>query len=392
MSEFSTRRVAGLDLVRSVAILSVVIGHYWPLFERFPVLAPLKVFGMLGVEIFFVLSGFLIGGILLRQAHGLSGSDGGFSLRHAPGFWMRRWFRTLPNYALFFVLFLILDQPWTKDSWGAWALSAFFLQNLFVDLSAGTYGVAWSLCVEEWLYLLLPIILAVFTDRQKNPGKAALFSALVLIVVPTVLRLNTAGKPWDLGVRHIVIFRLDAIAYGVLLAYFARYRVSIFERVARPSSAWAGAAGLVGVSSFWWMIGEPWITADTARHGYRWAIMSVLFFPVMSLCIVPIVAWSNSIGEMPKGCRTMVYRTSLYSYSMYLGHTLVFLFTDTVVYRALSTSVGEFRGMTLVMAAFTLVALYGFSALVFHAWESPMTRLRERFAPVHVASPTATLS
>ncbi len=392
MSEFSTRRVAGLDLVRSVAILSVVVGHYWPIFERFPALAPLKVFGMLGVEVFFVLSGFLIGGILLRQAHGLSGPVGGFGLRHAPGFWMRRWFRTLPNYALFFVLFLILDRPWTKDSWEAWALSAFFLQNLFVDLSAGTYGVAWSLCVEEWLYLLLPIILAVFTARQKDPGKAALFSALVLIIVPTLLRLNTVGKPWDLGVRHIVIYRLDAIAYGVFLAYLARYRGVIFERLARPTSAWAGAAGLVGVSLFWWMIGEPWITADTARNGYRWVIMSVLFFPAMSLCIVPIVAWSNSIGEMPIGFRTVVYRTSLYSYSMYLGHTLVFLFTDNVLYRALSTNVGEFRGMTLVMAALTLIALYGFSALVFHAWESPMTRLRERFAPVHIASPTATLS
>jgi peptidoglycan/LPS O-acetylase OafA/YrhL len=140
------------------------------------------------------------------------------------------------------------------------------------------------------------------------------------------------------------------------------------------------------------MIGEPWITADTARNGQQWAIMSVLFFPAMSLCIVPIVAWSNSIEEMPKGCRTAVYRTSLYSYSMYLGHTLVFLFTDTVVYRALSANFGEFRGMTFVMAALTLIALYGFSALVFHAWESPMTRLRERFAPVHVASPTAPLS
>jgi peptidoglycan/LPS O-acetylase OafA/YrhL len=389
MSEFSPRRLAGLDLVRTVAILSVVAGHYWPIYERFPALKPFKFLGVLGVELFFVLSGFLIGGILLRQAADLDGAAGGFGLRHAPGFWLRRWFRTLPNYALFFVLFLLMDRPWQNDTWRAWALSVFFLQNLVSDESSGTFGVAWSLCVEEWLYLLLPLALAAFTVRQKNSAQAALSSTLLLIVAPTLLRCTTVGREWDLGVRHIVIYRLDAIAYGVLLAYLARYRRGLFAHLAGARSALTGAACLIASSMFWWAIGERWIATDTARSGIRWFVMSVLFFPALSIAIVPIVGWASRLGELPVGCRTLVYRTSLYSYSMYLAHTLVFFFAGSALYRAVVALFGEFRGLTFVMVALNLVVLYGFSALIHHVWEAPMTRLRERFAPVRPATVTS---
>ena len=380
MSDFSARRVAGLDLVRCVAILSVVVGHYWPVYERFPGLAPLRFLGVVGVEIFFVLSGFLIGGILIRQAAELGDRQGGFRLRDAPSFWLRRWFRTLPNYILFFVIFFVFDEPWTKDNWGAWALSAFFLQNLFIDLSAGSFGVAWSLCVEEWLYLVLPLVLAAFTSRTKNPERSALYGALVLVIVPTLLRFTTIGKPWDLGVRHIVIYRIDAIAYGVLLAYLARYRSHFFERVASGRWALYGAVGLASISLGWWTVGSVWVAKNEAREGIKWLVMSVLFFPAMSLAIVPLVAAASRLVDLPRCFSAFVYRTSLYSYSMYLAHTLVFYFVGSVIYVAIARCFGEFRGMTFVMAGVTLVVLYAVSAAVYHLWEGPMTRLRERFS------------
>lgn len=383
MSDFSARRVAGLDLVRSAAILSVAAGHYWPIYERFPALAPLKFLGVLGVELFFVLSGFLIGGILIRQAAEIGAKEGGFRVAHAPGFWMRRWFRTLPNYILFFVIFLLYDQPWSKDHWGAWALSTLFLQNLFVDLSAGTFGVAWSLCVEEWMYLLLPLALAAYTARIKDTGKAALYTAVTLVAVPTLLRCTTVGYEWDLGVRHVVIYRLDAIAFGVLLAYAARYRRTLFERISTAGWACAGAAGLLAASLFFWRVGEAWVEHGEARGGLKWFVMSVLFFPALSVCIMPIVGWSSRLADVPFGFRTIVYRTSLYSYSMYLAHTLVYYYAGSLLYGAISRTFGEFRGLSFVMIGVNLAALYAVSALVYHVYEGPMTRLREKFAPTH---------
>ena len=381
MSDFSARRSAGLDLVRSIAILCVVVSHYWPLYERFPAAGPLKFFGILGVEIFFVLSGFLIGGILLRQAADLSEQAGGFKLSDAPGFWIRRWFRTLPNYLLFFVAYLVFDQPWTKDHWGSWAMSVLFLQNLVTDLSDGTYGVAWSLCVEEWLYLLLPLLLAVFTMRVRHPGKAALGAAATLIVVPTLLRCTTLGKEWDLGVRHVVIYRLDAIAYGVLLAYLARYRSAIFDRVAHGRLALIGVLGMLGAWVFWWRLGNAWIEHNETRRGIAWFSMNVLFFPILSIAIIPFVAWGSRQAEVPWGFKTLVYRTSLYSYSMYLAHTLVYYFAYPLLAAATASIFGQFRGLTFILFGLILIVLYGFSGIVFHVWEAPLTRLRERFAP-----------
>jgi peptidoglycan/LPS O-acetylase OafA/YrhL len=389
MSDFSGRRVAGLDLVRSTAILFVVASHYWPLYERFPAAGPLKFLGILGVEIFFVLSGFLIGGILLRQAAEVSDQSGEFKTANAPDFWVRRWFRTLPNYLLFFGTFFLFDQPWTKNHWGAWALSLFFFQNLFVDLSDGTFGVAWSLCVEEWLYLLLPLVLAGYTRAVRHPARAAFYAAVTLIVVPTLLRCTTVGKSWDLGVRHVVIYRLDAIAYGVLLAYIARYRSKLFERFAGGRWAFAGAVALGGIWLHSWAYGDGWIASGEARTGIKWFLMSVVFFSALSLAIVPIVGWASRLASMPWGLRILVYRTSLYSYSMYLAHLLVFYFANPPLHAVISSIFGEFRGMTFVLIGANLAVLFGFSAVVYHLWEAPMTRLRERFSSTHPTAPAA---
>jgi peptidoglycan/LPS O-acetylase OafA/YrhL len=381
MSDFSSQRVAGLDLVRSVAILFVVTSHYWPLYERFHSLGGLEFVAGQGVEIFFVLSGFLIGGILLRHAAELSGRGGEFRTADARDFWVRRWFRTLPNYFLFFVVFLLFDQPWTTSHWRAWALSLFFLQNLFVDLSDGTFGVAWSLCVEEWLYFLLPLVLICCTRALRNPARAALYAAVTLIMIPTLLRCTTEGKPWDLGVRHVVVYRLDAIAYGVLLAWFARYRSKLFDRLAGGGWALAGVFALVASGFIPGSMAAAGMRMNEARTGIRWFLMSVVFFSAVNISIVPIVAWASRLRSMPWGFKGLVYRTSLYSYSMYLSHTLLFHLTNPLLYNEIERTFGSFRGMTFVVLGANLAILCGVSAGVFHVWEAPMTRLRERFRP-----------
>lgn len=94
-----SKRVFGLDLMRSVAILLVLLSHTLMLFRfQYPMTGWGALSGILGVELFFVLSGFLIGGILLRS---FEKSCRGYDLLH---FWRQRWFRTLPNYYLFLII------------------------------------------------------------------------------------------------------------------------------------------------------------------------------------------------------------------------------------------------------------------------------------------------
>ena len=208
-------RLIGLDLARALAILSVVIGHSgWPL--------------PLGVDLFFALSGFLIGSLLLDII------DRDPSLRSWFIFLVRRWMRTLPLYVLWVVVLFMLVPP-THDL-GLHALKYLtFTQNFAWPMPRlNWFGVSWSLAVEEWFYLLFSAILialAAWTRRW-----AVLIACGVFIAVPLFLRtaIGAIDGTWDAQFRKIVVFRLDAIAYGVLIAWLYRYWQVAMHLLAYP--------------------------------------------------------------------------------------------------------------------------------------------------------------
>ena len=139
--------------MRMAAILVVVLGHSSILLENtvlkdFPYFKPVD-----GVDLFFVLSGFLIGGIMLRDFNQSS------SIYELLSFWKRRWFRTLPLYFLILGLnYVVVKNEWIKgDIEQANSTFLCFLQNLtepFYDF----FWESWSLSVEEWFYLTSPVL------------------------------------------------------------------------------------------------------------------------------------------------------------------------------------------------------------------------------------------
>lgn len=179
-------RVFGLDLLRFIAIFMVLIGHskmflpvqYKPIFDHI-------LFD--GVAIFFVLSGYLIGGILIKQLEKEPATFGG--LLH---FWKRRWMRTLPAY-LFVLLFLFaftlifLPDQFPKD----WFKYPLFIQN-FINERNGFFAESWSLSIEEWFYLTIPLLLygTIYFLKTKVKTTVALVGVLVLIAI-TFYRFQT---------------------------------------------------------------------------------------------------------------------------------------------------------------------------------------------------------
>jgi peptidoglycan/LPS O-acetylase OafA/YrhL len=146
-------RVFGLDLLRAAAIMMVICAHgFVVLYPHFG--EPLGIFGhggFYGVELFFVLSGFLIGQILIRAGADLARAG------NVVFFYVRRWFRTLPLFFLFLIVNVVFERMFRAHAVGAAeALThGFFLRN-FSAFQMTFFPESWSLAIEEWFYLLFP--------------------------------------------------------------------------------------------------------------------------------------------------------------------------------------------------------------------------------------------
>ena len=180
-------RVFGLDIIRAYAILQVVLIHGNLVLSNvntgFPWVRLVE-----GVEVFFVLSGFLIGQILISTFE-----KKGFSAGVIMGFLKRRWFRTLPNYYLVLLVNVALVFTGLIDEEAKYINYKYliFLQN-FAHPLFGFFWESWSISVEEWFYLLFPATIIVGLLFQKRAGvkQVTLIAALLFMAIPFYLRLG----------------------------------------------------------------------------------------------------------------------------------------------------------------------------------------------------------
>ncbi len=229
-------RNAWLDFCRALAILLVLLSHgRFFLRDQFPAAEALRFGGFLGVELFFALSGFLIGGILLKLMHGAE------SQPWRNGFYARRWLRTLPNYYLFLALNLLLLWSGIRPAEPEWRFWPYllFLQNLAYP-SPAFFTESWSLAVEELFYLGFPLlILALARMLRGDADRAMVVAALLIIGGALAGRMLVAdgASSWDEQVRKVAMLRLDALMFGVLLAWLLRRGHPL---LARRGLLWGG--------------------------------------------------------------------------------------------------------------------------------------------------------
>jgi peptidoglycan/LPS O-acetylase OafA/YrhL len=214
------QRSFGLDLVRAVAISMVLIAHGVSL-QGVPLLGDLTS----GVDLFFVLSGFLIGRIYLQ-----SSLRNGYSLL---GFWRARWWRTLPPYlAALGLSWTLALQPGIRPPLEVRTTYISFLQNY-----TGMFGFtpSWSLCVEEHFYLLLPLVgLAVDRWFGRSALRWFLPVCFFLPAAARVLTLYTGGglpNNW----RYLTHLHSEGLVAGVWLAYLFVHEPALFRALRKPA-------------------------------------------------------------------------------------------------------------------------------------------------------------
>ena len=234
----SAKRIPALDGLRAISILLVLLGHSAGT-AGFPHVELERVVGdyaNLGVLVFFVISGYLITGLLMEEQH----KHAGISLRL---FYARRFLRLAPAFLTYLAFLLILMLAgWVKLS-GMDLASAFTYTVNFRKHSGWYIGHLWSLSVEEQFYLLWPAVLA-FLGRR-NAGRVA----LAVVALSPVSRLAAAYAGWPGSIFPSVA---DSLACGCLLALWGKRLVErpAYWRALRSSFLLPAAAILILVSNW----------------------------------------------------------------------------------------------------------------------------------------------
>ncbi len=331
------QRNFGLDLARAIAISMVFLSHG---------VTALDTLGV-GVDLFFVLSGFLIGRIYLRSQADAHEAPGTFTLW---GFWSARWFRTLPPYLAALTLFALAQAHFHNNPIHPYYL--LFLQNY---LGMAGFGPSWSLCVEEHFYLALPLL----GYAGLALGRRHLVWLLPLLaLVPELLR-NTLPLPLDWYWRtHL---HAEGLVLGVWLAcLFVDHRTTLWQALRLPSIPVA--------------ILPLALLAYQFTHPIQPLLFQKSVFLLYALGYTAWVRLAYDLTWLPTNpASRLLQRTitgiALASYSIYLLHTL--LFTDI---RVLLTTMprGPLKS-TLILA--TTLAL---STLFYYAVERPTITLRDK--------------
>ena len=344
------KREIELDFIRGLAILMVLDFHapaHW-MFSPFDLLG-FRNFGWAGVDVFFVLSGFLVGGLLIKEWRVRRRIDG-------RRFLVRRIFKIWPQYYVFLGLMLLSGHRTLHELWG----------NL-LNIQNYTGGIphTWSLAVEEHAYLLLVVCLAAAARwNVRMRSLSALLATVCALVVAS--RMVLIEKGYDVVTETHT--RIEGILYGVLLAILYHYAPAGFRRVQELRWMWVGALAVTLVF-FRFQTDAPW----SASLG--WDMANLLGVALLMLLYRP--------GRVRE--RTWLYRLiawiGVYSYGIYLWHVSVIAPAMSLASRLPGWMVPVWAGVVPVVAGIGLGAV--FTKVV----ELPALKLRDRILPRQVDSP-----
>lgn len=346
-----------LDFVRGIAILAVMGFHFHTVRTGNPLISiveyPLKNFGREGVNLFFTLSGFLVGGLLLRQY----AQTGSISARR---FIVRRIFKIWPAYYIL-ILFHVLI--------GRHPRGTFLWQNLthLQNYYGTSISQTWSLAVEEHFYLFLPLMLLVLARWRLRAN--AIIGVLVAICVAVLVARCVVVASGDLDAAFAYTqYRMDSLLFGVLLATIYWMRPELYRKLAsRTRALVATVAVLIAWLAF--------ATRNTALdESIGFTVQAIGF----SALIVLVLEHSHAVSA------SWIYRAvawlGLYSYGIYLWHTLALAPGDFLIRKAGQFGLPPALTWLIVLSAqFAIAIVIGY--LTTRAIEYPFLRIRDAFFP-----------
>ncbi|MGG6468520.1 acyltransferase [Saccharococcus caldoxylosilyticus] len=275
-------------------------------------------FGFYGVEIFFVLSGFLIGRIIIKEIF----EQGNW--RNLLNFYIRRWFRTLPLYYLV-MLVIFLYPTGAEFSW----TNLLFLQN-FNSEDLGYYPVTWSLSVEEWFYFTIPMVMLLYTFLLKNKGPKTFmticFGIIGISLALRILMYFYGEQSFDFGTRKQVFLRMDSLIMGVILAGVKFYFEDIYNYLLSKRKK------LLIYSLFGFILCEIWFAIHNREALNSSFFSRTIYFNLVSIICSMFMVSMDGIN-LPKNKRLvkLISTISIISYSLYLLHFKIYAIVSDIL-------------------------------------------------------------
>ena len=341
------KRYSNIDQLRFIAALTVAMSHL--IISANGSNLNLEILSSISVEVFFIISGFVLAPQILKVAKSKN-------IDNYKIFLIRRWYRTIPLYILSLTLTsIILGQIFSFD----FLKYLFFIQNFFkIIVELDYFSISWSLSVEEWFYLIFPFFLFIFFKFYKFDDRKLIMSASILFIFLILLirLININEDEWGSSVRRVVLFRLDSIVFGFIL-YFYKDKIidNFFNKVWLLTSIIVTAIIVFKILE---------INASKNIIFYKiifhyvvalWGLLVVLFFYIIDKKIEKnyLIKLNLFLGKI--------------SYSIYLFHLLIIYIISLL-------------NISIILTIFLFLFVQIFiSTLMYYYFEKPILKLRPSY-------------
>ena len=337
------KRVVNLDLFRAIAIIFVILFHTTQMYANDQFSADYYLWGKFGVEFFFVLSGFLVGGLFYKQVIKVN------LIR----FWLLRFFRTYPPYIIALLLSYLAVFQSRNEHFDIGYLV--FIQNFYTSIPY--FKISWSLCIEEHFYIAFPFLI-IISEKVLKERIFQLYFWIFLCILPTIIRWRFgSSSPSEFGYYETAsYFRFEGIAMGCLFSFLV-YRLKFKLHF----------SFFLKLGTVIFFLSMLFINVVFKNLFFAYTL-GYLFFNCSLLLLLSLFYFSNSfnVAAFP-----IVFTTASMAYSLYLTHALTINFMAMIA--------AKFRISFLIMYPFTLSAIFIVGYAFYKLVEQPTIRYRNLY-------------
>lgn len=355
MNPIEHNRIHSLDFLRGLAVLLVLFRHL-PNRDTSGMLHFVQTIGWTGVDLFFVLSGFLISGLLFKDFDR-------YGKLHVKRFWLRRGLKIWPSYFLTYGTAMLATALWT----GNFSLlisripNYIFIQNYMDPAIRWTHS--WSIAIEEHFYFILPLVLIVLARKKFVELPKIAVAVCIAVLLQRILLFLITDMRWP-NFYYPSHLRFDSLCFGVLISYVYHYQRELFVKIGRWWPAFVAAVPIIVVAYLF----------PLERSAVSYTIGFTLFYLMFGGLVVAARMHPN-FGR--SGPQRLLAWMGIYSYTIYLAHSVIYELPGMSVFRSIVISRAGAAGDQLLFLGLSIVL----GVIISHLVERPFLRLRAKWVP-----------